>query len=330
MKQHAKLSASKLERVMLCPGSLNLEADIPDTTNDAADRGNKIHFLGEKLIEHNMRYSGDHECDDEMVQIAINYAEFVRNLAEDYSIFVEMDLQPYLSTLHPDLGGHADAIIVKGKELHVIDLKTGNIKVPAKNNKQLLMYGLGAYRAFEHLNIEKIVLHIYQPFNPTTPFEVTPKELMDFKELLMDIVHQATDPFAPTIAGTKQCRYCKAKTVCPSIKEKAIMNAQTDFQTTNKPLSELLGMAELCTMWADAIKEEAKALVMNGGSIEGYTLKEGRKMQKWNEKAKIHFHNIPEAWDLKSVAAIKKLKLEVPSDLIIETRSAPSLVKIED
>lgn len=330
MKQHAKLSASKLERVMLCPASLRLESEIPDTTNEFAERGTKIHNLAEKLIETQMRYSGEHDCDEEMQQVAVEYAEFVLLLADQSPTYVEMDLQPYLSTVHPDLGGHADTIIIKGKELHVIDLKTGRIKVSPNNNKQLLMYGLGAYRAFEHLEIDKVVLHIYQPFNPTKPFEVTIDELRNFKELLMDIAHQANDPFAPTIAGTKQCRYCKAKAICPTLKDKAIMNAQTDFQTTNKSLSELLGMAELCLMWGEAIKENAKALVLNGGSIEGYTLKEGRKMLKWSDEAKDNFMGNPEAWELKSVAAIKKLKLDIPEGLIVEARSAPTLVKIEE
>lgn len=110
MKQHAKISASKLERVMLCPGSLRLEEQFPDTTNEAADRGNKIHFLGEKLIETNMRYSGAHECDEEMEQIAIDYAQHVLSFADQSPTYVELDLQPHLSELHPDLGGHADTV----------------------------------------------------------------------------------------------------------------------------------------------------------------------------------------------------------------------------
>ena len=50
MKAHAKISASKLSRIALCPASMKLEDQFPDTKNEASIRGDRIHFLGEKFI----------------------------------------------------------------------------------------------------------------------------------------------------------------------------------------------------------------------------------------------------------------------------------------
>ena len=129
-------------------------------------------------------------------------------------------------------------------------------------------------------------------------------------------------------ASATACKYCKAKLICPELKEKATMSAKIDFDTTTLNMSELLEMAELCSIFSDAVKDRAKELLNNGASIEGWTLKEGRKMQKWSEDAPQFFKIYPQAWDIKSIAAIKKLKIDIPEHLIIETRSAPSLTRI--
>ncbi|MFZ9454894.1 MAG: DUF2800 domain-containing protein, partial [Bacteroidia bacterium] len=36
---HAKISASRVERIFNCPGSLALESLMPDQTNEAAEKG---------------------------------------------------------------------------------------------------------------------------------------------------------------------------------------------------------------------------------------------------------------------------------------------------
>ena len=57
---------------------------------------------------------------------------------------------------------------------------------------------------------------------------------------------------------------------------------------------------------------------------------DGGKMQKWSEEAPNFFKIYAQAWDLKSIAAIKKLKIDIPENLVIETKAAPSLVRIEE
>ena len=331
MAIHSKISASKLERIALCPASFRMEEGIEDTVNPMALRGTLIHKLAEDLILNQFDSTYDYQCDDEMQIIAKEYAHFVLNyLPVATEINVEEDLQPYLSKIHPDLGGYADTIILAGTDLHVFDLKTGYVKVSPKNNKQLMAYALGAWIKYQDKEIKRIFLHIYQPMNTSMPHEVTIADIRRFEFKIAAIANEANNPKAQMNASSKACKYCKAKLICPELKERANMNAKTDFDTTTLSMSELLDMAELCTIFSDAVKDRAKDLLNNGASIQGWTLKEGRKMQKWTEEAPNFFKIYAQAWDLKSVAAIKKLKIDVPENLIIETKSAPSLVRIEE
>ena len=51
MSEHARLSPSGAEKWMTCPGSVALEADEPDTSNDYSDEGTAAHFLASACLE---------------------------------------------------------------------------------------------------------------------------------------------------------------------------------------------------------------------------------------------------------------------------------------
>jgi RecB family exonuclease len=53
--------------------------------------------------------------------------------------------------------GTADAVVVRGGELVVIDLKTGHNKVDAKNNHQLVIYAMAALKAYNEGTLTKSV-----------------------------------------------------------------------------------------------------------------------------------------------------------------------------
>jgi len=48
--KHARISASRVERILNCPGSLALEVLMPDQTNAAAEKGTAIHALAEEIL----------------------------------------------------------------------------------------------------------------------------------------------------------------------------------------------------------------------------------------------------------------------------------------
>ena len=50
-RKHARLSASRTERFMACPGSVLLENQMPyEPPCEAAETGTRIHELGERLL----------------------------------------------------------------------------------------------------------------------------------------------------------------------------------------------------------------------------------------------------------------------------------------
>ena len=329
MTTHAPISASKLERIMLCPASYSMEKYLPDQTNDAALRGTAIHDLSQMLFTGQI-FDGS-MYDNEMIDIAINYVEYLKKVSVQADFMaVELNLTPALSKLHPDLGGTADAVYLIGNNLHVIDLKTGRVIVDAENNKQLMMYALGAYMALggQSYNIKNFYLSIYQPYTEIKTIHVGLLEMEAFKNELLKIAELANDPLAPFNAGTKQCKYCKAKAVCPTLKDRVMKNVQIDFQTTNIDLGTMLDKAELAIQWGDAIQAKAKEVLNNGGEVNGWTLKAGRKLQKWNPEFEYSWP--PEAMTLKSPAEMKKLKIAIPDGAIIESHAAASLTRIKE
>ena len=123
MTKHARISASKIERAYLCPKSVVMEEEYPDTTNEAAERGTAIHALAEGLLlGTGTPYSAD-SYDDEMIQFATDYYEFIKELSVLGETHIEVNLTPALSKIHPDFGGTSDAIIIGSDKLIVIDLK---------------------------------------------------------------------------------------------------------------------------------------------------------------------------------------------------------------
>ncbi len=196
MAQHAMLSPSGAEKWFGCPGSLAMEAGLPDESSDYADEGTAAHFLGSECLE-----KGDHPAaflkrvilvgsddlrgfdgalwgpdhletfdvrnkyvvDMGMVGHVNTYVQAVRKYAVGGSLFVEQRLPITNWTTEPDAFGTSDAVIIVGKELQVHDLKYGmGTRVEAERNKQLLIYALAAYDEFgmvEDLETVRIVIH---------------------------------------------------------------------------------------------------------------------------------------------------------------------------
>lgn len=328
MKQHAKISASRIERAYLCPASTALEALFPNGNSKASERGTAIHNLAEKMLTH-LPFEAEETLFDgeDIIPIAQEYVGFVEDLKVIGELHIEVDLTPALSAIHHDLGGTADAVIFNKTKMLVIDLKTGRVPISAKRNMQLMTYAVGALEAFGWRDIQEVELLIFQPELGISHDIITAKELKEFKELLPSIPEAADDPFAKAIVGNKQCKYCKAKSICPALKDKANKVAKDEFNSTNH--SELLEMAELVSCWAEAIKADAKEKLANGQPIYGWELKAGRKTAKWVNKdaAAAHFEGNSLYFEVKSPAAIKKLKLELPEELLSIEISAPTLVR---
>lgn len=328
--KHARISASRVERILNCPGSLALEVLMPDQTNAAAEKGTAIHALAEEILLNQQALSFE-DYEEDILKPALQYAQYIKDYNVPYHI--EVDLTPALSALHPDLGGTADCVMHINDTLIVIDLKTGRIPVTAKNNSQLMTYALGAALKFKHLPIEKVMLIIFQPNIGTSIEEVTLLQLATFERMLIDAANAANDPFAELSPGSKQCKYCRAKTVCPALKDTANELAKAEFNIPGTTIQQNLNLAELVGDWAEAIKAQAKESLISGGVIPGWELKEGRRIIKFANQvgSEAYLAGNPNAFTIKTPAQLKKLGIKLPDDHLIEERSAPTLSrKVQD
>ena len=330
-RKHARLSASRTDRFMQCPGSYRLESLMPyEPAGEAAAIGTAIHELSEIILSGKEVPAG---TDPDHVAMAQGYADFVNTLVENpRKKLIEVNLDEGLKSLHPALGGTADAILVDGNHLHVIDLKTGRVAVEAEDNKQLLTYALGAMRQLKAPNTIECTMHIYQPRVGHSKWTVSGNRLNLHGERLKEAAELALSGDAPTNPSPDACRYCKAKTICPSMREKVQETARSDFKPDTTVTPEMLDDAALVAAWADAVQSAAKEQLANGKSIQGWTMRLGRKTKFWKDEKLVQeaFKDMLIAWELKSPSAVLKLGVEVSEDLVGEKVAASSLVRAKE
>jgi hypothetical protein len=301
-----------------------------EPAGEAAAIGTAIHELSEIILRNGEIPAG---TDPDHVAMAQGYADFVNTLVENpRKKLIEVNLDEGLQSLHPALGGTADAILVDGNHLHVIDLKTGRVAVEAEDNKQLLTYALGAMRQLKAPSTIECTMHIFQPRVGHSKWTVSGQELVEHGERLKAAAELALTSDAPTHPSPDACRYCKAKTICPSMREKVQETARNDFKPDTTVTPEMLDDAALVAAWADAVQAAAKDQLTNGKSIQGWTMRIGRKTKFWKDEALVQeaFKDLLIAWELKSPSAVSKLGIEISENLVGEKVAAPSLVRAKE
>ena len=330
-RKHARLSASRTDRFMSCPGSYRLESLMPyEPAGEAAAIGTAIHELSEIILSNGQIPAG---TDPDHIAMAQAYANFVNTLVENpRKKLIEVNLDEGLKSLHPALGGTADAVLVDGDHLHVVDLKTGRVAVDATDNKQLLTYALGAMRQFKAPERITCTMHIFQPRVGHSKWTITGQDLVDHGERLKAAAELALTGDAPTNPSPDACRYCKAKTICPSMREKVQEAARSDFKPDTTVTPEMLDDAALVAAWAEMVQSAAKTQITNGQAITGWTMRAGRKTKFWKDEAMVReaFKDNKDAWELKSPSAVLKLGVEVSEDLVGEKVAAPSLARSKE
>lgn len=247
MSEHAKLSPSASERWLICAVAPVREQAFPDTTNDAAEWGTAAHAMAEFCLTNEMDAVNAPDAESwskydsqEMRECVQHYLDFVRSkLTPTSTLFVEQRL-----AILPefDIFGTADAVIVDGHTLHVLDLKGGKgVLVEADDNSQLSLYGWGALDSLSWLaseNIQFIEVSIVQPRRANVVSKTfTAAELVAWMDANRERAGRAykalaTDPATPGA----HCRWCRARNVCKERAEYNLATAGLDFSDECSPL----------------------------------------------------------------------------------------------
>lgn len=329
-RKHARLSASKISRAIQCLGSvLAEEAMPPEPAGAAALRGTVIHELSEHLL---LGTDLPENVDPELLSVAQGYVKAIDDFSGSIKKrYIEMNVTKALQEIHPALGGMADLVGTGGNELLVADLKTGRLDVSPENNPQLLTYALGAALTLRAPRDVSVRLAIYQPDAGGWKQWVTDMDyLLDWRDTLAETAAQALQPDAPRSPSEDACRYCRARSVCPALRQKAVAIAKSEFTAIDALAIE---DAKLCQVYAESVLTKAvEQLQAEPTSIPGWKLREGRRMVSWKDRqmAEAILAENKDAWELKSASAVQKLGVTLPEGIIEEKRSAPSLVKAKE
>jgi hypothetical protein len=250
------------------------------------------HYIGQEV-------EGVHITADiaEHVQV---YVDILRNQLLDETAVLFTELKINYGTLlgidDSEAFGTSDAVIVINDTAYVYDLKLGSKYVEARNNVQLSLYALGAVDALEFsgYTINNVELVIVQPKISMHPqhFVTSALELTEVKNLARAAVAfnlEAENTFIdpPTQdwvniylkTGEEQCRYCRAKSICPALN---VVAQKTLLETAVSNIGEDLIKIPLLEQWIEAKETLAFSTAMNGDKVPMHKVVLGRQgNRKW-------------------------------------------------
>jgi hypothetical protein len=220
-----------------------------------------------------------------------DYIRLVRDYAKRGMLLVEQRVPIGHITGEEGATGTSDAIVVDtaNRVLFVIDLKYGTgVHVHANENEQLMMYALGALEHCEQLGaFEEVCMVIHQPrLNHVAEHWMTVSELLAFKDKASAAAEATRQPDARLEVGEKQCRFCKAKSICPALQALtdetvdhiAPAASADDFADLgDNSLSIAMGRVDLIEQWCRSIRAEVERRLIAGEDVPGYKLVEGKR-----------------------------------------------------
>lgn len=231
-RKHALLSASSASRWMNCTPAPRLEERYPERSSSYAEEGTLAHAYASQWLRHRWGLGFDDGDAETIRALAPTYnAPEMSGYVTDYVDRVGMvftaariradrcgGVAETLVEERSDYGrwapggfGTADAVAMAGDTLDVCDLKYGQgVRVEAKRNPQLMLYGLGMLERFKDKGIRRVRLHIIQPrLENYSDWEVTASDLLKWGyEAVAPAAAMAWKGEGELRAGA-WCRFCR-------------------------------------------------------------------------------------------------------------------------
>ena len=295
---HALLGPSSAARWIACPPSVKLCEQFEDVESEYAKEGSLAHEIAElkvrKLIDPGLTSRKFTAAMKKLKEKEL-YQEEMQGYTDEYVEFIQEQMYSYPTTPHiaveqkvdfseyvPDSFGTADCILISNDTLHIIDFKYGKgVPVSVENNKQLLLYALGAYLAYEMIfPIAHIKMSIVQPrLANIDTWECSLDYLLEFAKIAQEKATMALKGEGDFNCG-EHCKFCKAKAIC---KERANVNlelAKYEFkaadQLTLEEIGQILEKAKDLAKWAEDLKEYALSESLKGNEVPGWKAVNGR------------------------------------------------------
>jgi hypothetical protein len=286
-------SASAIEQISLCPGSHESQkGQLRLDDDEAAKLGELIHDRVAAKFE---------GCDvgfDDLPSTASRCYEMATG--EFYSFFglnhdatdgmgfikiVERRLQVIGRGGDIIATGRPDVVWIHNGRALVLDFKTGWVgAMEAPSNLQLRCLAL-AVASWWDVQVIRVGIISPNTEEPMTTAEYTMDDLTDSIFERHDILDRMKT--GVRIPGAKQCRWCRAKHVCPEalgvVKQVADAIPQgtdpkaTLVQHTPEAMATLLDQVNVAKWVCASVIEFGKLMIGGGATIPGYYLKPGKK-----------------------------------------------------
>lgn len=311
-KGHAVLSPSSASRWLACTPSARLEAELPQNNSVYADEGTLWHRLSELIIKKRTgrildkvykkelkAIQADELYTGEMQDHAEGFATYILEMFNSYkgSAILFTEDQVDLTRWVPDGFGTVDIRMIAGNALTIIDGKYGKgVPVFADQNKQLMLYALGAYEEMAHLyDIRTVKMIVYQPrIENVSTYELPAEKLLLWAEL--ELVRKAKAAYEGTgdfVPGA-HCQFCKVKPTCKALASYNLDLAKEVFKDDVNPvlltpeeIAEVLKREKFFTDWLTAVSDYALDRAVNHGvSWPGMKLVEGISRRKITDEDK--------------------------------------------
>jgi hypothetical protein len=240
---HASIGGSTIERVMLCPGSVRLCADIPNRSSLAALRGTALHGVMERLAQQVCgaeAFVGRTVTEGDL-SYTITQKDIIKGampaLAAYHRFTSKMEVKQLEVRVayRKNVWGTADVLAHNMRATGKVgDFKFGTGKVEVEENKQMLFYAGAAIECREMPSeVRTIELAIIQPTHrPVLNVWKTTRKFVDaFVRDVKRAVERAHAPDAELVPGDVQCEWCPAKSKCPAQgvgRFAAVMKARLD------------------------------------------------------------------------------------------------------
>lgn len=367
MAAHALLSPSGATKWLNCTPSVRLEQQFENKTSEYAAEGTLAHELGELKLRKELEGLSTRSFNSRLKKLQeselytadmLDYVDiYVDTCLEIYSeiksnssnAFFKIEQQVDLREWIPEGFGSADFIVVADGIVEVCDFKYGTgVPVSADNNKQMMLYALGAISEFNFLyDIKKVRMTIIQPrLGSISNFEVTYDDLIKWADEYVRPKAELAFKGEGEFCAGDHCRFCRAQTVCKAQAEYNMELAKYDFQEPptmdNNDIAYVLSKVDNLIKWATKVKEFALEQALKGEEFDGYKLVEGKSTRKYadidiiaNILEENGYKDIFKPKELLGITNMEKLVgkkklVELIGAYIIKPVGKPTLVPITD
>ena len=311
------------------------EARIMHQINDCNEEGLDWKEMAETVYEHYVR---------------LVYEAYLGAKLQDPEAVLLIEAKLKLGEFIPEGFGSSDAVLIYGDTLEVFDFKYGKgVKVSAEENAQMMCYALGAYLGPGELyELNKVRMTIIQPrLRHESSWGIHVLDLIQWAEQeLKPAAKQAFEGKGEQVPGD-HCRFCKVAAKCKALADYTLRVTREKTEPgvmSIEDIAKLLPHFATIKSWISSVEEFALEAALEGDTIPGYKVVEGRSVRKISNPAEaiarldgagIPAENYLKPAELKTITDLEKTLTKkgfktILGDLVIKPEGKPTLVEEAD